>query len=195
MIRRRDFITFLGGAAAWPLAAWAQQGDRMRRIGVLMSYDENDPVAEARVSAFTQALAGLGWNDRRKVRLEVRWGGGDADRMRALAQELVGLHPDVIATNGVPATAAVQRETRAIPIVFAGVNDPVPSGLVTRLDRPGGNVTGFAAARKPRWEARTLSCFRRSRPGSSGPQSCSIPTTHSFLCPILRRRPGYSRSC
>jgi putative ABC transport system substrate-binding protein len=142
---RRDFIAALGGTAAtWPLAASAQQGERMRRIGVLMSYDENDPVAEARVSAFTQALAGLGWNDRRKVRLEVRWGGGDADRMRALAQELVGLHPDVIATNGAAATAAVQRETQTIPIVFANFGDPVAGGIVARLDRPSGNITGFA---------------------------------------------------
>src|SRR6516162_8285098 len=134
-IARREFIAALGGAAAaaWPLAASAQQGERMRRIGVLMSYDENDPVAEARDSAFTQALADLGWNDRRKVRMEVRWGGGDADRMRALAQELVRLQPDIILPNGTAATAAVQQETQTIPIVFANVGEPVASGLVPRL--------------------------------------------------------------
>jgi putative tryptophan/tyrosine transport system substrate-binding protein len=142
-MRRREFITLLGGAAAsWPLSVHGQQGDRVRRIGVLMSYDENDPEQERRLSAFTQALADLGWID---VRIDVRWGGGDTDRMRALAQELVGLHPDVIAINGDSATRAVQRETRTIPIVFANVIDPVAIGLVERLDRPSGNVTGFAS--------------------------------------------------
>jgi putative tryptophan/tyrosine transport system substrate-binding protein len=145
MMRRREFIGLVGGAAAWPLGARAQQGDRIRRIGVLMSYDENDPVAEARVSAFTQALADLGWNDGRNVRMDVRWGSGDTDRMRALAQELVGLQPDIIATNGTAATAAVQRETRTIPIVFVNVGDPVALNTVARLDRPSGNVTGFVS--------------------------------------------------
>jgi putative ABC transport system substrate-binding protein len=141
---RRDFITLLGGAAAWPLAAGAQQGDRVRRIGYLSSFDENDPEGKLRYSAFTQALAGLGWTDRRDVRIDVRWSGGDTNRMRALAQELVGLQPDIIVTNTTPATAALQQQTRAIPIVFVGVADPVASGIVARLDRPGGNVTGFA---------------------------------------------------
>jgi putative ABC transport system substrate-binding protein len=145
MIRRREFITLLTGAAAWPLAAHAQQGQRMRRIGVLMPFDENDPVTEARISAFTQALAALGWADGRNVRIDLLWGGDNINRIRALAKELVGLQPDMIVTNGVPATAAVQRETRTIPIVFAGVTDPVATGIVPRLDRPGGNVTGFAA--------------------------------------------------
>jgi putative ABC transport system substrate-binding protein len=142
-IRRRQFITLLGGAVAWPLAAGAQQGERVRRIGVLMSHDENDPVAEARVSAFAQALADLGY-DRRNVRMDVRWGGGDTNRIRALAQELVGLHPDIILTGTTAATVALQRETQTIPIVFANAGDPVASGIVPRLDRPSGNVTGFA---------------------------------------------------
>jgi putative ABC transport system substrate-binding protein len=144
MIRRRDFITFLGGAAAWPLAASARQGDRVRRIGVLMPYDENDPVAKTFVSAFAQELAGLGWTDDRNVRIDLRWAGGDINRIRAFAQELVGLHPDIIVTNATPATVPLQRETRTIPIVLAGVADPVASGIVARLDRPGGNITGFA---------------------------------------------------
>jgi putative ABC transport system substrate-binding protein len=144
MIWRRKFITLLGGAVAWPLAARAQQRERMRRIGVLHAYDENDPLQKRRLSAFTQALAGLGWADGRNVRMDVRWGGGDINRIRALAQELVGLQPDIILIGGTPATVAVQRETRTIPIVFAGVTDPVASGIVPRLDRPGGNVTGFA---------------------------------------------------
>jgi len=135
-MNKRKFITLLGGAAAWPLAARAQQ---MRRIGVLISGDENDP----RLTAFTQALAGLGWNDGRNLRMDLRWHGGDSNRIHALAQELVGLQPDIIVTYGTPATASVQRETRTIPIVFAGAGDPVASGIVTRLDRPGGNITGF----------------------------------------------------
>src|SRR6516164_1071266 len=126
-MRRREFIAGLGGAAAWPLAARAQQGDRVRRIGVLTAGDENDPVYKTWVSAFTQALTGLGWNDGRNVRMDVRWGGGDTNRIQALAQELVGLQPDIILTSGTPATAAVQRETRTIPIVFANVSDPVAS--------------------------------------------------------------------
>jgi putative ABC transport system substrate-binding protein len=144
MVRRREFITLLGGAAAWPLAARAQQGDRVRRIGVLMAGDENDPASKTSVAAFTQALAGLGWTDGRNVRMDFRWGGGDINRIREVANELAGLHPDIIVTNGGPATAAVQREARTIPIVFAIGVDPVASGIVARLDRPGGNVTGFA---------------------------------------------------
>jgi putative ABC transport system substrate-binding protein len=145
MIRRREFITLLGGAAAWPLTAGTQQGERVRRIGVLMSGDENDPLSKSNVAAFTQSLAGLGWTDGRNVRMDLRWGGADTNRMRAIAQELVGLQPDIIlAAGSTPATDAVQRETRTIPIVFANVSDPVASGIVARLDRPGGNVTGFA---------------------------------------------------
>jgi putative ABC transport system substrate-binding protein len=143
MIRRREFITLLGGAAAWPLGARAQQGDRVRRIGVLMPSDENDPVYKLRVSAFTQALAGLGWTDGRNARMDLRWGAVDTNRIGALAQELVGLQPDIILSGGTPATVAVQRETRTIPIVFAGAGDPVASGIVPRLDQPRGNVTGF----------------------------------------------------
>jgi putative ABC transport system substrate-binding protein len=141
MIRRRDFITLLGAAAAWPLAARAQQGDRVRRIGVLIGGDENDPVVKTVISAFTQALADLGWVDGRNVRIDLR---GAPNRTRALAQELVGLQPDIIVTFGGTPTVVVQRETRTIPIVFAGVPDPVAIGVVPRLDRPSGNVTGFA---------------------------------------------------
>src|SRR6516165_583014 len=103
-MRRREFITLLGGAAAWPLAAGAQQGDRVRRIGVLMALDENDPLMKAYLSAFTQALAGLGWADGRNLRMDLRWVRADINRTRALAQELVGLQPDIILANGAPAT-------------------------------------------------------------------------------------------
>src|SRR6516225_9874523 len=143
-MRRREFITLIGGAAAWPVAAGAQPGDRVRRIGVLMALDENDPEGNLRYSAFTQALAELGWTDGRKVRMDLRWGRGDNNRRRALAQQLVGLQPDIILTEATPATVAVQRETRTIPIVFVNVADPVASGLVPRLDHPSGNLTGFA---------------------------------------------------
>jgi putative tryptophan/tyrosine transport system substrate-binding protein len=142
VIRRREFIAGLG-AAVWPLAARAQQGDRVRRIGVLMSQDEADPF-KTWVSTFTQTLSGLGWTDGRNVRMDLRWGDGDINRIQALAQELVVLQPDIIVTNATTATVAVQRETRTIPIVFFGVGDPVANGLVTRLDRLSGNVTGFA---------------------------------------------------
>jgi putative ABC transport system substrate-binding protein len=144
-MRRREFIAGLGGAAAWPLAARAQQGDRLRRIGVLMPGDENDPLWTPGVSTFTQALAGLGWTDGRNVRIDFRWGGSDINRMRALGQELVGLKPDIILTSSTPATVAVHGETRTIPTVFAAVADPVASGLVERLNQPGGNITGFAS--------------------------------------------------
>jgi putative tryptophan/tyrosine transport system substrate-binding protein len=143
-MRRREFITLLGSAAAWPLAARAQQGERVRRIGVLMGGDENDPEGERRASAFTQALSDLGWTDGRNVRMNVRWAANNIDRMQALARELVGLEPAMIFTGTTPTTRAVQRETRTIPIVFANVGDPVASGIVARLDHPSGNITGFA---------------------------------------------------
>jgi putative ABC transport system substrate-binding protein len=147
---RREFITLLGSAAAaWPLAARAQQGERMRRIGVLMWGDENDPGQKALLSAFIQGLSELGWTDGRKVRMDLRWHGSDINRIRAVAQELVGLQPHVILASSTPATVALQRETGTIPIVFMGVSDPVASGIVARLDRPGGNITGFAILEAP----------------------------------------------
>jgi putative tryptophan/tyrosine transport system substrate-binding protein len=129
---------------AWPLAARAQQGERMRRIGVLMAGDENDPFVKLRISAFTQALVGLGWIDSRNVRMDLRWAGGDSNRIRTLAQEWVGLQPDILLAPGTAATVALQRETRTIPIVFVNAADPVANGIVPRLDRPSGNITGFA---------------------------------------------------
>jgi putative ABC transport system substrate-binding protein len=141
-MNRRRFITLVG-ATAWPLAARAQQGERVRHIGVLHSGDENDPVRKTEVSGFTSALAGLGWTDGRNLRMDLRWWGEDINRIPAIAQELVGLQPDIIVADTTPATAALQRETRTIPIVMAGVGDPVASGFVARLNQPGGNITGF----------------------------------------------------
>jgi putative ABC transport system substrate-binding protein len=144
-MRRREFIAGFGSVVVWPHASRAQQPERVRRIGMLISLDENDPEEKLRLSAFTQALANLGWTDGRNVRMDLRWAGGDINRMRALAQELVGLQPEIIVTlPSTPATVALQRETRTIPIVFVGVADPVASGIVARLDRPSGNITGFA---------------------------------------------------
>jgi putative ABC transport system substrate-binding protein len=143
-MRRREFIAGLGSAAAWPVVARAQQPEQMRRIGVLMSGGENDLLAKARISAFVQALAGLGWIDGRSVRMDLQWAADDTNRIRALAQELVGLKPDIIVTNTTAASVALQRETRTIPIVFASLADPVASGIVASLNQPGGNITGFA---------------------------------------------------
>jgi putative tryptophan/tyrosine transport system substrate-binding protein len=151
-MRRREFIAGLGGAAAWPLAAQAaqaQQGERLRRIGVLMPYDENDPFAKLQLSTLTQALADLGWADGRNVRMDFRWAGGDIDRIGAFAQELVALQPDIIVASSTPVAAALQRETRTIPIVFANVSDPVVSGIVAAFNQSGGNITGFALYESP----------------------------------------------
>jgi putative ABC transport system substrate-binding protein len=142
-MRRREFIAGLGGVVAWPLAARAQQGDRVRRIGVLIGWDENDRSAKAGLARFTQGLQELGWTDGKNLQMEIRWAAGDVNRMQAYAKELVGLQPDVILANTTPVTAALQRETRTIPIVFAAVADPVGDGFVASLPRPGGNITGF----------------------------------------------------
>jgi putative ABC transport system substrate-binding protein len=143
-MKRRAFIMLLGGAAAgWPLAVRAQQPGSIRRIGVLMGWAESDPEAKADLAAFVQGLAQLGWADGRNVRIDYRWANGDVDRMRTFAKELAELRPDVILANTTPATVALQRETRTIPIVFVIVSDPVGAGLVASLARPGGNITGF----------------------------------------------------
>jgi putative tryptophan/tyrosine transport system substrate-binding protein len=146
-MRRREFIAGLGSAVAWPLAAQAQQPDRMRRIGVLMRLDEKDPTVKSIVSVFAQALADLGWTEGRNVWMDFRWGGGDTDRVRALAQELVGLQPDIILAGTTQARVALQRKTQTIPIVFASVIDPVLTGLATRLDRT--NITGIGTLEAP----------------------------------------------
>jgi ABC-type uncharacterized transport system substrate-binding protein len=166
-MRRRDFITVLGGASmtwplaaraqqpampviallsgvavAWPLTGRAQQGDRTQRIGVLMGY-ASDSEAKAYLSGFTQGLSELGWTDGRNVRMDVRWAAGSVERMRMFAKELVDLQPDVILSHTTPVTAALQRETRTIPVAFVTVSDPVGDGFVVSLPRPGGNITGF----------------------------------------------------
>src|SRR5229473_1974619 len=143
-MKRREFITLLGGAAAaWPLVARAQQPDRMRRIGVLMNLAADDPEAPARVAAFLQGLQELGWTVGRNVRIEYRWGAGDAELFRRYASELVALAPDVILAGGGAVVPSLLQATRTVPIVFTGTPDPVGAGFVESLARPGGNVTGF----------------------------------------------------
>src|SRR6266566_6822816 len=142
-MKRREFITLLGGAAAWPLAARAQQPSQVRKIGVLMNLAVGDPEGEARIAAFVQGLQQLGWTDGRNVRIDYRWAAGDAGRFHRYAEELLALAPDVILASATPSVQALQQATRTVPIVFANVGDPVGMGWVESLARPGGNTTGF----------------------------------------------------
>jgi ABC-type uncharacterized transport system substrate-binding protein len=144
-MKRRAFITLLGAAAAWPIAALAQSGERMRRIGVLMPFAEDNPVGQARLAAFLEGLRQLGWADSRNVRIDSRWGAGDASLTRTYARELAAPGPDVLVGVSSGAVAPLREVTRSIPIVFAVVADAVGAGFVESLVRPGGNVTGFTA--------------------------------------------------
>src|SRR5262252_7577179 len=170
-MRRREFITLLGGAAAattvWPFGTRAQQRlDRVRRIAVLMGV-ANDSQGQERVRAFRQGFQAAGWADGPNVQIDYHWVGGDADRARAYAAEVVALQPDVILANGTSVVAALQRETRTVPIVFVLGLDPVESGFVAGLAQPGGNVTNSS----PRWAANGLRCSKRLRPASGGSRS------------------------
>ena len=142
-MRRRDFITLLGGAAAWPGVAIGEQADRLRRVGVLMGFGENDSEGILWLSSFIRAFQELGWTDGLNVRMDVRWSTSNVEQERRFAKELVSLQPDVILAHGTPVTAALQQETRTITIVFGAVADPVGEGFVATLSRPGGNITGF----------------------------------------------------
>jgi putative tryptophan/tyrosine transport system substrate-binding protein len=143
-MKRRDFITLLGAAAAWPLAARAQQrGEQMRRIGVFMPGTADDPVYQVGNASFLQALGELGWIVGRNVRIDYRWGAGDVERYRAIAADLVSLAPDAVLALGYATVSALQKATRSVPIVFVEVVDPVGGSLVASLARPGGNTTGF----------------------------------------------------
>ena len=143
-LRRREFITLLGGAtAAWPLTASAQHTDQMRRIGVLVAYAEDDPEMKARLAAFRQGLEQLGWSEGRNIRLDIRFAPAGAGQEQTRAQELVALKPDVIFAHTPQVVASLQQESRAIPVVFVGVADPVGAGFVASLSRPGGNLTGL----------------------------------------------------
>jgi ABC-type uncharacterized transport system substrate-binding protein len=143
-VRRRDFISLLGGAAAWPLAARAQQGERVRRIGVLMNLAADDQEALGRMTSFVQSLQQLGWTNGRNMRIDARWAAGNPDNFRKYAAELVALAPDAILCTSTFAVLALQQATHTVPIVFVQVLDPVGAGIVASLARPGGNTTGFA---------------------------------------------------
>jgi len=146
-MRRREFITLIGAAAAWPLAARAQQSNQIPRIGVLMGWPESDPEARQERAAFIQELQRLGWVDGRNLRTDTRWGMlADPESMHRFAKELVALQPDLILSQSTPATTALLQETRTIPVIFAIVADPIGSGFVASFPRPGGNATGFAVA-------------------------------------------------
>src|SRR5258707_851984 len=143
-MRRRNFIKLLGGAALiWPGAARAQQGERIRRIGVLQAISETDPEAHLRKAAFVGGLQKLGWTEGTNVTIDYRWAGADADRIRLYVTEITGMRPDVIWTSGALPLLPLKRATRTVPIVFTQVYDPVGSGFVASLTRPGGNITGF----------------------------------------------------
>jgi putative tryptophan/tyrosine transport system substrate-binding protein len=179
-MRRRAFISLLGGAAAaWPLAASAQQGERVRRIGVLAAYAENDPEAQARVVAFRQALQGLGWTEGRNIAMEYRWGAGDAGRARTFVAELVSLKPDVILAHGTPALTALYEATRTIPIVFVSVIDPVGAGTVQSLARPGANITGFSTF-EPEIGGKWLELLKEISPGLKRVAGVSDPAFRGF---------------
>ena len=163
-MKRREFIAGLGSAVAWPLSVRAQQGERLRRVGIFIPSLKSDPQAQSGVAAFVQAFETLGWSEGRNVNFEFRWADGGFDQIRGSAKELVALRPDVIyAYGGAPAMRALAQETRVIPIVFSGVSDPVAQGFVESLARPGGNATGFSlyeASLGTKW----LEAFNRLAP-------------------------------
>jgi ABC-type uncharacterized transport system substrate-binding protein len=145
---RREFITLLGAAVAWPLAARAQRSEQMRRIGVLMGDAEDDPEVKARLTAFREALDRLGWSEGRNVRIDYRFAANNPDQYQPLAKQLIRLQPDVLLAYTTPIAAALQQQSHVVPIVFANVSDPVGSGLVASLARPGGNLTGWRQSRR-----------------------------------------------
>ena len=173
-MRRRDFIKAIAVSSPWPIAALAQQASGVKRLGALMSLGENDPEGKAQLAGFIQALAALGWIEGRNLRMDVRWGGGDATRARIFAKELVALQPDVILSQGTPVTAAFQRETRTMPIVFVVVTDPVGDGFIAGLPHPGGNITGFITSESA-ITAKMLDYLREIAPGLK--QVAMLPDT------------------
>jgi len=178
--------------AAWPLDLRAR-AQRLRRIGVFMGFREGNPEGRTHISAFTQRLSELGWTESRNLRVDVRWAAGDVNRMQAIAKGLVDLQPEVIVAHTTSVTAALQRETRTIPIVFANAVDA--SGFIEGLPHPGGNITGFLSKNR-HWPASRLDCSRRSRRRSRG-SPCLIPTrlpvVDHTICPRLRQLPGRSK--
>jgi len=180
-IRRREFIFTLGGAAAaWPLAARAQQTDQVRRVGVLMNFPSSDPEGKALLAEFTRHLAELGWTEGRNVRIDARWGGSNVDLMRTLAKELVGLQPDVLLATSTPTTAVLARETQTIPIVFTFVADPIGSRFIANLSHPGGNITGFSMI-EASMASKSLELLREVAPGIKRVAIMFNPDTAPFV--------------
>jgi putative ABC transport system substrate-binding protein len=185
-IRRREFVFTLGcAAAAWPLAVRSQQAERVRRIGVLLPAAADDPVFQARLAAFQQALAGLGWSEGRNVRFEYRWSGGDMGRIRAYATELAGLALDVILANGTPVIGALKQATRTTPLVFVVVNDPVAQGFVLNVAHPGENITGFSFMDYS-VVGKGIELLKNAAPGVTRVDFMFNPDTHPYYEVYLR---------
>jgi putative tryptophan/tyrosine transport system substrate-binding protein len=179
-MRRRDLFVLLGGAAAmWPLAAHAQRPDRLRRLGVLMGTADSDPLGQSRISAFRQELQEQGWKEGRNLKIELRWSGGDASRIKDYTAELVRLAPDVIVANGSLLVAAMEQATRSIPIVFVVVNDPVEQGFIPSMAHPGGNVTGFSFIDFPLF-GRSLQLLTQIAPGVTRVGFMFRPADHPY---------------
>jgi putative tryptophan/tyrosine transport system substrate-binding protein len=188
-MKRRELITLLGGAAVgWPLAARAQQTERVRRVGVLMLYPESDPQGQLRATAFRQVLEKLGWTVGRDVQIDFRWGLGDTDWIRSAAAQLLQLAPDVILANGDAATRVVQQSTRTVPIIFIAGSDPVAEGLVQSLAHPGGNLTGFLVL-EPSLGAKLVELLKEIARVSPGLPSCLTRTIPAISDLPLGRRP------
>ncbi len=185
-MRRREFIALVCGAAAWPLVSRAQPSERVRRIGLIMgATEENDPESQARITAFREGLAALGWTEGRNIRVDYRFAGGDADRIRYLVAELVRSSPDLIVANSSPAIVALKQTTNTIPVVFASVNDPVGQGFISSLARPGGNITGFTFVDLPilgKW----LEMLKQIAPGVRKAILLFNPETAPFYPVFLR---------
>jgi putative tryptophan/tyrosine transport system substrate-binding protein len=175
--RRREIITLLGGAVAWPLRSSAQQSDRIRRIGVLTNLAENDSEAESWITVFRQQLENSGWREGRNIRFDIRWGAGDLGRLRSFAAELVRLTPDLAFADSTPIIAALQKETRSIPIVFVGGSNPVGSGFVASLAHPGGNITGFISF-EPAMGGKWLETLKEIAPAVGRVTLVYNPRTH-----------------
>jgi putative ABC transport system substrate-binding protein len=194
-VKRREFVLLLGGAAVWPLAVQAQQGERMRRIGVLMALAANDPEGQRRAATFEAGLRELGWAEGRNLRTDYRWAPDDPDRLRSAAAELVAMSPDLILATSTPVLAALRQVNTTLPIVFVQVTDPVEQGFVENLARPGGNITGFAS-----WEfsigGKWLEMLREMAPAVTrvaivfNPHAA--PYAPAFLGPIEAAAPSFA---
>ena len=185
-MRRREFITLVGGAAAmWPLAADGQKAERMRRLGALMSGSEDDPLMQARVTAFRQALAELGWTEGQNLKIEWRWTAGDITRVREYASELVRLAPDILVANGTPNVVALKQATNSIPIVFVVVNDPVAQGIIASMAHPGGNITGFSFLEYS-MVGKSLEMLKQIAPGIARVAIMFNPDTYPYYAIHLR---------